>query len=95
MLHNLQGPFGGLLAFVKHVGEVALAAVLAVVHRSHEDTSAAFLHHDKGDLPFLNEEGMKLRLIAGSLFNLKSQGRVHGGRFSTQINLGSCRNWAR
>lgn len=32
-----------LLGLVEDVGEVALAAVLAVVHGGHEDTSSALL----------------------------------------------------
>jgi redox-sensitive bicupin YhaK (pirin superfamily) len=40
--------------------------------KRHEETEAAFAHHDVSELPVLEEAGVKVRLIAGTLFGLQS-----------------------
>lgn len=40
--------------------------------RAHEETAPAFRHHAAGELPALDEHGVRLRLIAGELLGLRS-----------------------
>ena len=38
----------------------------------HEEDAPAFAHHDAGELPFVEGEGKRVRLIAGSLYGARS-----------------------
>jgi redox-sensitive bicupin YhaK (pirin superfamily) len=40
--------------------------------RRHEETAPAFAHHGAGDLPVVEGEGKRVRLIAGSLYGARS-----------------------
>ncbi len=40
--------------------------------RTHEDTAPAFVHHGAGELPVLDAEGVRLRLVAGNHYGLRS-----------------------
>ena len=40
--------------------------------RRHEETEPAFRHHAAGELPALDEHGVRLRLVAGELLGLRS-----------------------
>lgn len=40
--------------------------------RAHEEDAPAFFHHDAGDLPHLDDQGVRLRLIVGHAYGQRS-----------------------
>jgi redox-sensitive bicupin YhaK (pirin superfamily) len=54
---------------------------------AHEDTPAAFDHHEKSSLPTLDDPGIRVRLIAGSLFGLRSPVKTHSDLFYADVAL--------
>ncbi|BAT61782.1 quercetin 2,3-dioxygenase [Variibacter gotjawalensis] len=40
--------------------------------KSHEENAPAFVHHSRDELPTLEDEGKKVRLISGELYGMKS-----------------------
>ncbi len=40
--------------------------------RAHEEDAPAFFHHDAGDLPHLDDQGVRLRLIVGQAYGQRS-----------------------
>jgi hypothetical protein len=40
--------------------------------KQHEETAPTFVHHDASDMPFLEGEGVRLRLITGALYGKRS-----------------------
>jgi hypothetical protein len=40
--------------------------------QAHEETEAAFAHHDAAELPVVDGEGKRVRVVAGSLYGVRS-----------------------
>jgi hypothetical protein len=55
--------------------------------KGHEETEPAFAHHDASDLPVLEEAGVTLRLIAGTLFGLQSPVKTFSKMFYADTRL--------
>src|SRR5690606_7796358 len=52
-----------------------------------EETEPAFNHHGIADLPLLEAEGKRLRLIAGSLYGARSPVKTHSEMFYADVQL--------
>ena len=55
--------------------------------KKHEDAAPAFAHHDTGELPVLEAEGKRVRLIAGSLYGARSPVQVFSDMFYADVTL--------
>jgi redox-sensitive bicupin YhaK (pirin superfamily) len=53
----------------------------------HEETAAAFAHHDAAELPVLDGEGKRVRLIAGALYGQISPARTFSDLFYADAEL--------
>ncbi|MGQ0522365.1 MAG: pirin family protein [Betaproteobacteria bacterium] len=49
--------------------------------REHEETDPAFAHHGSGDLPLLEDKGVRMRLIAGEAFGARAKVKTHSPLF--------------
>lgn len=49
--------------------------------REHEEVEPAFHHFPKATLPAMERDGVRLRVIAGEAFGLRSPGQVYSERF--------------
>ncbi|HKY05975.1 MAG TPA: pirin family protein [Blastocatellia bacterium] len=56
--------------------------------RRYEEAEPTFLHHESGELPFMEGEGKSIRVIAGSLFGLSSPVATLSEMFYADILLG-------
>lgn len=54
---------------------------------AHEDTRPGFDHYEKASLPTLEDKGLRIRLIAGSLFGLRSPVETHSELFYADVSL--------
>ena len=52
-----------------------------------EEAAPAFAHHAASELPFVEESGMRLRVIAGSLYGLRSPVRTFSDLFYADVTL--------
>ena len=52
-----------------------------------EETAPSFFHHEQNELPFIEAEGVSLRLIVGSLFGEKSPVKVYSEMFYADVSL--------
>lgn len=68
------GPLHGLQAWVALPAEI-------------EETDPAFFHHPAGTLPFVEEPGCQMRLIAGDAFGAASPVRTHSRMFYVHWSL--------
>ena len=57
--------------------------------KRYEETEAAFAHHDVSELPVLEEAGVTVRLIAGTLFGLRSPVQTFSEMFYADAVLAS------
>ncbi len=55
--------------------------------KSHEETGPAFAHHDVSELPVVEEAGVTVRLIAGTLFGLRSPVKTFSDMFYADAKL--------
>jgi hypothetical protein len=55
--------------------------------RQHEDAAPAFAHHGEGELPIIEGEGAKLRLVAGSLLGRRSPIRAYSPLFYADARI--------
>ncbi|WP_375766530.1 pirin family protein [Archangium gephyra] len=55
--------------------------------KQHEETGPAFIHHESGTLPFLEGEGVRMRLIAGALYGKRSPVQTHSDMFYADAAL--------
>jgi redox-sensitive bicupin YhaK (pirin superfamily) len=55
--------------------------------KQHEETAPAFIHHPSDTLPFLEGEGVRMRLIAGSLHGKRSPVKTHSDMFYADAAL--------
>ena len=55
--------------------------------RAMEETPAAFSHHDRSKLPVLDDQGVRLRLIAGEGWGIRSPVRTHSALFYADAAL--------
>lgn len=53
----------------------------------HEEDAPAFAHHDAGELPFVEGEGKRVRLIAGSLYGARSPVETLSEMFYADVGL--------
>jgi redox-sensitive bicupin YhaK (pirin superfamily) len=68
------GPMHGIQAWV------ALPA-------EHEETNPSFAHHDAGELPMIEQPGVKMRVAAGEAFGASSPVAVHSRLFYVHCEL--------
>jgi redox-sensitive bicupin YhaK (pirin superfamily) len=70
-------------------GEFALFGIQTWVAlpRDREETEPAFAHHGAGDLPLLEGEGKRVRLIVGSLYGARSPVSVFSDMFYVDAAL--------
>jgi redox-sensitive bicupin YhaK (pirin superfamily) len=55
--------------------------------RGDEETEPAFAHHDAGELPFVEGEGTRARVIVGTLFGVRSPVRSLWETFYADVTL--------
>ena len=55
--------------------------------RSHEETAPAFFHHAAVSLPQIDDQGVRLRLIAGEAFGLKSPVEIFSPLFYADVEM--------
>ncbi len=55
--------------------------------KDKEETGAAFMHHGKASLPVLEDEGKKVRLVAGSLYGMHAPVEVYSDTVYADIVL--------
>ncbi|MCI0571558.1 MAG: pirin family protein [Myxococcaceae bacterium] len=55
--------------------------------KTHEEAEPAFVHHHAGELPVLDGEGARVRLIAGALFGRRSPVRTFSDMFYADVTL--------
>ncbi|HEX5055324.1 MAG TPA: pirin family protein [Gammaproteobacteria bacterium] len=55
--------------------------------RRYEETAPEFLHYPEGALPFIEADGVKLRLIAGSLYGENAPTRTYSDMFYADAML--------
>lgn len=55
--------------------------------KKNEDVAPGFAHHDAGELPVLEGEGKRVRLIAGSLYGARSPVQVFSDMFYADVSL--------
>jgi redox-sensitive bicupin YhaK (pirin superfamily) len=70
-------------------GGAPLAGIQAWVAlpRRDEETEPAFAHHGQAELPLVEGEGARVRLIAGAAFGARSPVRVHSAMFYADAEL--------
>ena len=55
--------------------------------RRHEETAPAFAHHECDELPLLEAEGKRVRLITGSLYGERSPVQTYSEMFYADVSL--------
>jgi redox-sensitive bicupin YhaK (pirin superfamily) len=58
--------------------------------KQHEETAPAFVHHAADTLPFLEGEGVRMRLIAGALHGKRSPVQTLSDMFYADVALEAC-----
>jgi redox-sensitive bicupin YhaK (pirin superfamily) len=53
----------------------------------YEETAPAFVHHEAAELPVLEDEGKRVRLIAGSLYGARSPVQTLSEMFYAEVTL--------
>jgi len=62
--------------------------------REHEEREPSFAHHPAPELPVFDESGMTGRLIAGTLFGMRSPVRTYSDMFYADVTLAAGRHIA-
>ncbi|MBJ6766128.1 pirin family protein [Myxococcaceae bacterium JPH2] len=55
--------------------------------RAHEETAPSFVHHAAESLPTVEDAGVRIRLVAGSMFGLRSPVKTHSELFYADVAL--------
>jgi redox-sensitive bicupin YhaK (pirin superfamily) len=55
--------------------------------KEHEETDPAFVHYGSGQLPEMEDRGLRLRLVAGEAYGMKSGVRTHSPLFYAHCEL--------
>jgi len=55
--------------------------------QADEETDPGFAHHGESDLPILDSEGIRIRLIAGRAFGMEARVKVHSPLFYASVEL--------
>src|SRR5688572_10009062 len=55
--------------------------------KEHEETDPAFTHYGSGQLPAMEDRGLRLRLIAGEAYGMKSEVKTHSPLFYAHCEL--------
>jgi redox-sensitive bicupin YhaK (pirin superfamily) len=55
--------------------------------RVHEEVAAAFAHHEAGELPLIEDRGLRIRLIVGTLFGRRAPVAVFSEMFYADASL--------
>jgi redox-sensitive bicupin YhaK (pirin superfamily) len=71
--HSERGPKGG--------GRTSGIQIWVALPKQHEETEPTFAHHPASTLPVLEPDGMRLKLVAGTLWGARSPVKTHSELF--------------